>query len=43
MLKRRMFLAFALVAPFSLALLRQMGVGTKYVEKNGWILKPEDF
>lgn len=42
MMKRRMFLTLALVAPFSVALLRQMGVGSKYIEKNGWILKPED-
>ncbi len=42
MLRRRLFLTFAFVAPFSLGLLRHFGVGSKYIEKDGWILKPED-
>jgi hypothetical protein len=41
-MKRRQFFLFAMLVPLSLGLLRHFGVGDKYVEKNGWILKPED-
>jgi hypothetical protein len=41
-MKRRQFVLFALLAPLSLGLLRHFGIGPKYVEKDGWILKPED-
>ncbi len=41
-MKRRQFLLFAMLAPVSQVLLRHFGIGPKYVEKDGWILKPED-
>lgn len=41
-MKRRHLIGLALLAPLSLMLLRHFGVGPKYVEKDGWILKPED-
>ena len=41
-MKRRQFFLLAMLVPLSLGLLRHFGVGDKYVEKNGWILKPED-
>jgi hypothetical protein len=42
MMRRRFFLTFAFITPLSLALLRHFGIGSKYIEKDGWILKPED-
>lgn len=41
-MKRRQLIGLALLAPLSLLVLRHFGIGPKYVEKNGWILKPED-
>lgn len=41
-MKRRQFFLFAMLAPLSLMALRHFGVGSKYVEKNGWILKSDD-
>ena len=41
-MKRRQFFLFAMLAPVSLILLRHFGIGPKYIEKDGWILKPED-
>jgi hypothetical protein len=41
-MKRRQFFLYAMLAPLSLVILRHFGIGPKYIEKNGWILKSDD-
>lgn len=41
-MKRRIFLAFALLAPLSIAAISRSEFGRRLFQRNGWILKPED-
>lgn len=40
--KRRQLLAFAMMAPLSVFLLSRTGIGRKYLQINGWVLRSDD-
>jgi len=41
-MKRRTILALALLAPLSIAAISRSEFGRRLLQRNGWILKPED-